>query len=327
MLTKMVGHEEHKEDFSFGYMRDHEVLWLQLMESFVQQPTIILYVGCGNAEKNADVSLWLTSKVLRHKDARLFCCDAFTKDLYALFEEKTRPFSDKIVICRGIPHDFLKSSAIRQRKFYAIFIDIIGLVSEQIIEHLVLTFRQLHFGGLLIVDALPDSSELNAFVAIFRQQLTVLVSSSQVILRKSSPDEMSADRRAIFLREVALDAELNPPPATIAARKLDTCAQLFNNGSLDEAVRMCNQVIALGAAAGAALRQAYINRAAIQCAQGAVSGAAKTLNQAVQNGVNDDVIRSEATRLEQLAKQLAQDLAIKTARDLVAPAFQEGALS
>jgi hypothetical protein len=296
-----------------GYMRAHAQLWTQLMESFLQQPTIILYVGAGDVEKNANVARWLADNVLRHKDARLFCCDAFTSDLQTAFEEKTRPARDKIVICRGLQHDFLKSSAIRQRKFYAAFVDIVGLPSEQVIERLVLVFRQLHFGGLLIVDALPDSSDLSAFVAIFRQQLTVLTAGSQLILRRSSLEDLSEDRRAIFLRELALETALNPPPPAVAAHKLDICAQLFRDGFLDDAVRQCDQIIAIGAAAGAALRQAYINRAAIQCAQGAVAGAAKTLGRAIQNGVNDELIRSEAARL-------ARELLAEAPAEVLAPA-------
>ena len=68
----MIMMEEHKEDFDFHYMRDHGALWAQLMDSFREQPALILQVGNGNIEKSADVVLWLVAKVLRHKDAKVF---------------------------------------------------------------------------------------------------------------------------------------------------------------------------------------------------------------------------------------------------------------
>ncbi len=293
--------EERKEDFDFRYMRDHEALWTQLMDSFRDQPALILQVGNGNIEKSVDITLWLVAKLLRHKDAKVFCCDAFVGDGYTQFTEKTKPFSDKIVLCRGIPHDFVKTPAIRQRKFYMAFVDIVDLLPEQIIEILVLAFRQLHFGGLLIVDTLPDSSPMEAFVALYRQTLTVIVSGSQLVLRKRSPEELPPDRLAALQKEVQLQADLNPPPATIAARKLDACVQLFNDKCYADAISACDQIISLGAMAGPSLRQAYINRAAIRCVQGMVPDAVKTLKRAIQNGLDDQVIRSEAERLQKLA--------------------------
>jgi hypothetical protein len=68
-----------------------------------------------------------------------------------------------------------------------------------------------------------------------------------------------------------------------------------------DAIAACDQIISLGAMAGPSLRQAYINRAAIRCVQGMVPDAVKTLKRAIQNGLDDQVIRSEAERLQKLA--------------------------
>ena len=135
-------------------------------------------------------------------------------------------------------------------------------------------------------------------VALYRQTLTVIVSGAQLVLGKRSPEELPPDRLAALQKEVQLQADLNPPPATLAARKLDSCVQLFNSGCYADAISTCDQVIALGAMAGPALRQAYINRAAIPMRSGMVPDAVKTLKRAIQNGLDDQVIRSEAERFE-----------------------------
>lgn len=154
-----------------------------------------LEIGCYEGQ----ASCWL----MENTDAKLVVIDTFKgsqehdtqfeKTLLARFTDNIQEYKDRITIKQGTSRDVLKLYPLTINSFDFIYVDGSHQASD-VLEDAVLAFPLLKEGGIMIFDdytwgagmSLYDTPKfgIDAFLKVYFNQIEVLETNSQVIIRK-----------------------------------------------------------------------------------------------------------------------------------------------
>jgi predicted O-methyltransferase YrrM len=151
-------------------------------------PKTVIEIGCYEGR----ASLWIVDNLLDHEQSRLYCVDVFTgmqqaQSYYRRFLQNVSesPRRSRILVRPAASFEFLTSFAVSGDRADFIYIDGAHRAAS-VLEDLVLSFRILRPGGVIICDdylggdGLKDNVTLaspkiaiDAFTTIFRDRLEI----------------------------------------------------------------------------------------------------------------------------------------------------------
>jgi len=182
-------------------------VWTQYLSFLKNQPNLS-FLEIGSREGMS--TCWLLDHILTHPTSKLTCIDLWTeskdqglwaKELYdskdfnlvlSNFSHNTKEYQDKLVIING------KSQKMLRTLGYSPVYDLIYIdgshIACDVLEDIVLAFRLLKTGGILIADDytwdLPKNPlrepriAVDAFLSVFKGQYNILHVDQQMILQK-----------------------------------------------------------------------------------------------------------------------------------------------
>lgn len=160
-----------------------------------------LEIGCFEGR----ASVWLLKHLLTHSTSRLVVVDTFqgspehgdVGDLFDRFEHNVQPWRERVIVHVGRSADVLRTAwePIDDGALDLVYVDGSHRASD-VLTDAVLAWRLLRTGGLLIFDdyawqyttkageVLAPKAGIDAFLAAFAGQYTVVASGYQVMVRK-----------------------------------------------------------------------------------------------------------------------------------------------
>jgi predicted O-methyltransferase YrrM len=162
--------------------------WLRWLKPFIGQPVKALELGCFNGTASA----WMLANILTHPDAFLMCVDSLEGIpslpdlngfvLEAAFEERTRPWSNRVNLIRGTTQQVLPLLMQEHRQFDFFYIDA-SHVARDVLFDAVCCYRLAKVGSVMIFDDyglnwdlpdLPCKVGVDAFLAAHAQHFRVI---------------------------------------------------------------------------------------------------------------------------------------------------------
>lgn len=181
-------------EFSSDWFTNNIPKWNKFLKPLAGEKLKALEIGSFEGRS----ALWLLENVLTHEGSTLTCVDHFLtrvnpkKDAYKTFVSNMKPYQKKVKVFKGYSRDVLKQSSLLKEMFDIIYIDASHHASN-VLEDAVLAFPLLKPNGIMIFDDYTNNKEhdnncpkpgIDAFLDVYAQQLRVLHSSWQVILKK-----------------------------------------------------------------------------------------------------------------------------------------------
>jgi hypothetical protein len=149
-------------------------------------------------------SVWLLQNVLTHPTSGVVCCDVWSgkiqgkyaetgEQVEVRFDENLRPFAGRFEKIKAPSHQAMAALLRDGRRFDGIYIDG-DHYGPEVLRDAVLAYSLLKPGGILIFDdyqwRMPivrvfPAEAIDAFLQVFRHEVTVLAKGSQVAVRRN----------------------------------------------------------------------------------------------------------------------------------------------
>jgi len=144
-------------------------------------------------------SNWILNNILNNANSKLYCVDHWlfkgdkNTNSYKTFLENISEHKSKVKVLKGYSNEMLRK--INNIKFDFIYIDA-NRHSKNVLEDAVLSFPLLKPNGIIIFDDYTHNKEHNvncprpgidAFISIYVEEIKVLHSGWQVIIKKRNP--------------------------------------------------------------------------------------------------------------------------------------------
>jgi predicted O-methyltransferase YrrM len=175
--------------------------WKGFFAGWDQRPVTAVEVGSYEGRS----AVWLLENVLRHPDSRIHCIDVFADrdqpdSYWHRFEENLTPFADKVEVYQGYSFDYLTGFVRAGLRADFVYVDGSHRAAD-VLEDLVLGFRILKPGGLMICDDYLGGAGSNedlilgspkiavdAFTTIYRDRIELIGRQPlyQLAMRKHS---------------------------------------------------------------------------------------------------------------------------------------------
>jgi predicted O-methyltransferase YrrM len=196
---------EHDNNFLVDWFSVNIDNWTRWLSDFAGKPDIsYLEVGCYEGR----ATLWAFENVLTHPTSQGIVIDTFEGSmehhkigreglqigsLYERFTGNLAPFLDRLTIRRGFSQDILREYRSDKDSFEIIYIDGSHKAAD-VLEDMVLSFRLLRHGGVMILDDyewvkyqerhLNPAPGIDAFLSAFETQYELIDKLYQVCIRK-----------------------------------------------------------------------------------------------------------------------------------------------
>jgi predicted O-methyltransferase YrrM len=175
--------------FTEDWFSNNIPVWSKELSHLKHKKINILEIGTYEGRS----AIWMLENILTHPDSKIYCVDIWsTKKIYKTFLKNIEPWKHKVIILKGYSNKLVRNLNCDKLDF--IYIDG-SHHSQNVLEDAVLSFPLLKKNGLLIFDDYTHNKEhdincpkpgIDAFINIYANQLQVLQSKWQVIIKKRS---------------------------------------------------------------------------------------------------------------------------------------------
>ncbi len=187
--------------YKYDWTTPYAEMWLKYLANLRDVPARGIEIGCYEGR----TSVWFCENVLTHPDSQLICIDPFApNDNFELRGWYLDKFLTNIKAHKDKVHVYATSSQTMLRQIDPKLYDQVDFAyidgdhhAATVLEDAVLVWRFIKPGGIVIFDdnhwqpTIPNPNGLdkpalaiNAFCAIYADQLEVLENGTQVIVRK-----------------------------------------------------------------------------------------------------------------------------------------------
>jgi predicted O-methyltransferase YrrM len=190
------------QKFTTDWFSNNEERWNKHFKKLRKVPIKALEIGSFEGRS----AVWALENILTHPKSHITCIDNFSLSKHVgqrfypsvvkrHFLENTKQYNDKIELIEQSSAEALKSPTLRSQKFDFVYIDG-GRHSKHVLEDAVLCFPLLNVNGYIIFDDYTNSRKhdytcpkkgIDAFLDIYSDELKVIHSSWQVIVKKVKP--------------------------------------------------------------------------------------------------------------------------------------------
>ncbi len=188
--------------YTTDWFSNNEERWNKYFKRLRKVPLQALEIGSFEGRS----AIWALENILTHPDSKITCIDDFSlkkhvnqRFLPAVvkrhFLENTKEYGNKIELIEKPSAEALKSTEVLARKFDFIYIDG-GRHAKNVLEDAVLCFPLLNVNGYIVFDDYTNSRKhdytcpkkgIDAFIDIYNDEIKVINTSWQVIVKKVKP--------------------------------------------------------------------------------------------------------------------------------------------
>ena len=176
-------------NFSSDWFSGNIPAWTGFFHRWQESPRTAIEIGSYEGRS----SLWLLENALAHPESKLFCVDVFadaeaSDSYWSRFKQNVvdSAHGSKVEVHRGYSFDFLSHFVVSGRKVDFVYVDGSHRAAD-VLEDLILAFRVLKPGGLLICDDYLGGAgkgheltlgspkiAVDAFTTIYRDRLEII---------------------------------------------------------------------------------------------------------------------------------------------------------
>jgi predicted O-methyltransferase YrrM len=174
-------------EFSTDWHSMHEAEWREYLAIYAGRPDISA-LEIGSYEGRS--ACWLLENILTHDSAKLICIDTFRASPLERFDANIKKSGCEKKVLRYASESFELLRIMNSKTFDIIYIDG-SHDSRDVIADLVLSWALLTDGGTMIMDdyeiaeGQSPKKAIDAFLEIFKEDLSILHKGYQVIIRRN----------------------------------------------------------------------------------------------------------------------------------------------